>query len=181
MRVGHRAGEAVDRGLLAEERLEVGLRDLARFERAEPLLQPQRAEERLLDGDLLVEREADEQRERILREQPVGRLVLREPERVGHGAILRGGLQQSAAALDVRRRPLLLEVRERGVESRRVAALGREQRRPRLGEAGPDLAVDLGGARELAGGGRAPGLEPTVARAPSVSARYSSPRPSSTR
>ena len=55
----------MDGGLLAEERLEVGLRDGARLERAEPLLQPQRAEERLLDGDLLVEREADEQRERI--------------------------------------------------------------------------------------------------------------------
>ena len=37
----------------------------SRLERAEPLLQAQRAEERLLHGDLLVERESDEQRERI--------------------------------------------------------------------------------------------------------------------
>ena len=106
----------MDRRLRPEQRLEVGLRDLGRLERAEPLLQSQRAEERLLHGDLLVEREPDEQRERIVGEQSVGRLVLREVERLGHGLILRRGLQQSAAALDVRRRPLLLEVRERHVE-----------------------------------------------------------------
>ena len=90
---------------------------MRRLERAEPLFQPQRPEERLLHGDLLVEREPDEQRERIFREQLVGRFVHCEVERVGHGLILRRGLQQSAAALDVRRRPLLLEVGESGVES----------------------------------------------------------------
>ncbi len=99
----HRAGEAVDRGLLAEERLEVGLRDLLRIERPEPLLQPQRAEERLLHGDLLVEREADEERERIVREQPACLFVVGEPERRGHAAILRGGGHHGVAAGEERR------------------------------------------------------------------------------
>src|SRR5438445_9511432 len=74
-----------------------------------------------------------------------------------------GRLEQGAAALDVRRRPLLLEVRERDVEAGRVATLGGEQRRPGLGEAGTNAAVDLGGACELAGGGSPAGLEPQVA------------------
>ena len=63
----HRAGEAVDRRLLAEHLLElarIGLRDLLRVDRPQPLLQPQRALEGLLDGHLLVEREPDQERER---------------------------------------------------------------------------------------------------------------------
>ncbi len=142
----HRAGEAVDRGLLPEERLEVGLRDLLRIERPEPLLESQRAEERLLHRDLLVEREADEQRERIGREQPARLLVLGEPERLGHPRILRRGLHTSAAALDVRRCALLFEVGQRGLDARRVAALGGEQTGPRLGETGSDPPIQLGAA-----------------------------------
>ncbi len=58
----------MDRRLLAEERLEVGGGDLLRLERAEPLLQAERPLERLLHRHLLVEREADEQRERVGRD-----------------------------------------------------------------------------------------------------------------
>src|SRR5205085_6447199 len=76
----HVAGEAVDGRLLAEDRLEIGLRNGGGLERAEPLLQPERAEEGLLDGDLLVERESDEEREGIVREQAVCFVVLREPK-----------------------------------------------------------------------------------------------------
>src|SRR5204863_9441771 len=68
----HRAREAVQRRLAAEDLFQlVGRqrRDRARVERAESPLQLERARERLLDGDLLVEREADEQRQRLLREQ----------------------------------------------------------------------------------------------------------------
>ena len=54
----------------------------ARIERAEPLLQLQWACERRRDGHLLVEREADQQRHRLLREEPVGLLVPGEVEAI---------------------------------------------------------------------------------------------------
>ncbi len=54
-----------------------------RVERADALLDPERPEEGLLHRDLLVEREADEQGERIGRDQRVGLVVLREIEVVG--------------------------------------------------------------------------------------------------
>ena len=73
----------MDGRLLAEERLEVGIGHGAGLERAEPLLQPERAEERLLHCHLLVEREADEERERILGEQRVGFVVARVVQPVG--------------------------------------------------------------------------------------------------
>ena len=47
----------------------------------DPLLQLGRAAERLLDGDLLVEREPDEQGERFGDEEPVGIRVAGERER----------------------------------------------------------------------------------------------------
>ena len=59
----------MDRRLLPEERLElggVGRRDRLRVERAEAPLELERPCERSLHGDLLVEREADQERERIL-------------------------------------------------------------------------------------------------------------------
>ena len=62
--------------------------DLRRLERPEPLLQPQRPEERLLDRDLLVEREPDQQGKRVVREEPARLLVVGEPERLGHAPML---------------------------------------------------------------------------------------------
>ena len=70
--LGHRAGVAVDRGLLAEHRLELGGRQGVGVEFAEPLLQRQRAEEGMLHGDLLVEREAHQQRQRVGGDEGVG-------------------------------------------------------------------------------------------------------------
>ena len=55
----------------------------AGLERAEPLAQHERPRERLLHRHLLVEREADEQRERVLDEQHVGLVVVGEVEAVG--------------------------------------------------------------------------------------------------
>ena len=85
----------MDRGLLAEHRLEVGLGERPRVEGAEPPPELERARERLLHGDLLVEREPDEQRERIGPEQRARLGIVREPERRRHGAILQreGGRQ----------------------------------------------------------------------------------------
>ncbi len=82
----HRAGEPVDGGRLAEERLElarVGRGDRAGVERAESALELQRAGERRLHGYLLVEREPDQQRERILGDELVGLVVAREVQPIG--------------------------------------------------------------------------------------------------
>ena len=62
----------------------VGLRDPAGVERPDPLLQLQRPGERGRDGHLLVEREPDQERHRLLREQRVGLVVAGEVEPVGH-------------------------------------------------------------------------------------------------
>jgi hypothetical protein len=83
----HRPGEAVDRRLLAErplERLGIHRRDSSRVEGADPLLQLERACERGRNGHLLVEGEADEERERLAREQPVRLVRVGEVERLGH-------------------------------------------------------------------------------------------------
>ena len=45
----------MDRGFLAKDRLEIRRRKRACVERAEPLTQPQRPEERLLDRHLLIQ------------------------------------------------------------------------------------------------------------------------------
>ena len=87
----HVPGEAVDRRLLAKGRLErggVGLRDPAGVERPDPLLQLQRPGERGRHGHLLVEREADQERHRLLREERVGLVVAGEVQPVGHAPIL---------------------------------------------------------------------------------------------
>ena len=85
-RFGNRAGEAMDGGALAEDRLEVGLGQRRRFDRAEPLAQHERAHERLLHGHLLVEREADDQRHRVRRDERIGLVGVGEVEAIGHAA-----------------------------------------------------------------------------------------------
>ena len=110
-------------GLLAEDRrravrIEPG--DLGGVETAETLLQLERAGERGRDCHLLVEHEADEQRQRLLRDQAVGLVVPGEVEYVGHDSILvRRGIQ---AACRIRsRRPRSLQPRPSvaGVSARR--------------------------------------------------------------
>jgi hypothetical protein len=85
---GHRSREPVNRGLRAEHRLEVGGRERCDIERAEAFTQRQWAGECLLHGDLLVEREADQQRHRIGGDQRIGLVGLGEVEAVGHAAIV---------------------------------------------------------------------------------------------
>ena len=83
----HRAREAVDRGRPAERFLElrrIHCGDRPRVQRADPLLQLERSRERLLDGDLLVDREPDQKRERLGRDQSVGLVRIGEVERLGH-------------------------------------------------------------------------------------------------
>ena len=73
--------------LLAEGCLElagIGGGDLPRVECAQTLADLERPRERRLHRYLLVEREADEERERVGRDQPVGRVVAAEVEAVGH-------------------------------------------------------------------------------------------------
>ena len=60
---------------LSEDRLElvrVHVGDHPRIDRADPTLQLERAAESLLDGDLLIQAEADEEREGLADEQAYG-------------------------------------------------------------------------------------------------------------
>jgi hypothetical protein len=87
----HVARKSVNRGSLPEDRVEqcrVGRGDLARVERPEPLLQLERPRERRLYGHLLVEREADQEGERVLGEECVCRIVAREVERARYAWML---------------------------------------------------------------------------------------------
>jgi hypothetical protein len=81
---GHRAREAMDRGALAEQRLEVHAGQRGGVERARALLEHERSRERLLHGHLLVEREADQQRERLAHQQRVGLVGVGEVQAVDH-------------------------------------------------------------------------------------------------
>src|SRR6185369_17435309 len=94
--------EAVQRRPLAEDPIELGwirAGDPAGVEVAEPLAQVERPRERLLDGDLLVEREADEQGKRVGSDQRVGLVVAGERESRGHlGRHLRSGRESYRAA-----------------------------------------------------------------------------------
>ena len=77
----HRAREAVQGGPLTEGRVELARihrGDLRGIEVAEPAPELERAAERLLDGHLLIEREPDQQRERLVGEESVGFLVAGE-------------------------------------------------------------------------------------------------------
>jgi hypothetical protein len=83
---GHRAGEAVDGGRRPEDPVEVHgrhRRDLRGVEVAEPLTQDVGARESLLDGDLLVEGEADEEGEGLVDEVAIGGVVAGERQAVG--------------------------------------------------------------------------------------------------
>jgi hypothetical protein len=76
----------VDRRPLPEDRVKVTRiqrRDPGGIEVPEPTFDGERAAERLLDGHLLVQCEADEQGQRIVGEQAVGFIVAGEWERDG--------------------------------------------------------------------------------------------------
>ena len=82
----HRAGVPVDRRPLTKRRLELpGIHagDRRGVERARMALDLERPGERLLDGHLLVEDEADEQGKRVARQKGVRLVVVREVEPVG--------------------------------------------------------------------------------------------------
>ncbi len=86
--LGHRTGEPVQRGALAEhggELLGVARRDARAVEVPEAGAQLERPGERLLDGDLLIECEADEERERVGGDEPVGLVVAGEGQALGSG------------------------------------------------------------------------------------------------
>ena len=78
MRFAIDAGIAMQRGLVAEDRLELGSGSIAAIAvgvevlDAEPLLQQERRTERPLHRDLLVEQHAEQHRERLRGEQLVG-------------------------------------------------------------------------------------------------------------
>jgi hypothetical protein len=82
---GHVGRETVDGRPLAEHRLEplrVGVGDRPRLERPEPLFQLERAGEGGLHRHLLVERESDQQRERLARQERIRLGIAREVDRV---------------------------------------------------------------------------------------------------
>ena len=86
--LGHRTGEPVQRRALAEhlgELLGVARRDACAVEVPEARAQLERSREGLLDGDLLIEREADEERERVGGDQAVGLVVAGEGQALGSG------------------------------------------------------------------------------------------------
>ena len=74
------------------ERLRIHRGDSARIERPDALLQLERACERGLHRDLLVEREADEERERLTGDQLVRLVRVGEVERLGHDRMLEESL-----------------------------------------------------------------------------------------
>ena len=98
--------------------------DLRGVEPAEPLLQLERAGERGRNRHLLVEDEADQERERLGGEQLVRLGIAGEVERVGHDAILPSDTTKTASAAFDRPLPRALRVRERMVEGvERLVAL----------------------------------------------------------
>ena len=84
---GHRTREAMQGRALAEDgvqRCRIHRRDPGGVEMPKPALQVGRAAECLLDSHLLVEREADQQGQRLLDEQAVGGVIAGERERGRH-------------------------------------------------------------------------------------------------
>src|ERR1700677_2276354 len=86
----------MDRGLLAEDDVEVRGRERARIERADPLADHKRAAEGLLHSHLLIEHEADQQCHRVGSQQRVGVVRFGEEEAFGHAGRLSA---ESAACL----------------------------------------------------------------------------------
>jgi hypothetical protein len=82
----HRSREAMDRGLLAEGGVEVGVGERGGVDRADAFAHHERTRERLLHGHLLVEREADQERHRVGGDQLVRLVGVGEVEAVGHVA-----------------------------------------------------------------------------------------------
>ena len=81
----------MQRGLVPEHRLELGgvhRRDRAGIElvHPEPLLQQERRAERPLHRDLLVQQHPDQDRERLPREELIGRRAGGEVQRGGSGS-----------------------------------------------------------------------------------------------
>ena len=159
----HRAGEAVDRGLLAEHALElgrVGRRDPPRVERAEPPLQLERPRERLLHRDLLVEREADQQRDGVAGEQRVRLVVGREVEAVvGHARCYSEAYAKSVANAQLPgERPTRTARRRRRTRRRRArcrSARSRRSRRRRADRSRPASSRVARPRRRPAAGSRA--------------------------
>src|SRR5262249_34388182 len=115
----HVAGEAMDRRFLAEDLLEPGrihTCDLGSVEPAETLLELPRAEKRGLRAHLLVEDEADQQRERVVRDQLVRSLVVREVERIGHAFMHRREMRVAVLGAGVVGQTLAGKLRELGHE-----------------------------------------------------------------
>jgi len=79
----------VDGRLLSEQRCEVHRGELLRVERPGALAENVGAGEGLWHCHLLVDREANEQCERIFREQLAGGWIVGEVKCCGHAAILR--------------------------------------------------------------------------------------------
>jgi hypothetical protein len=101
--LGHRARETVDRRPLAEDRFEVHRGERGGLERADALADHERTHERLLHRDLLVEREADQQRERIANEELVRLVGIGEVQLVVHRTIVMGAATcREAAAAPIR-------------------------------------------------------------------------------
>jgi hypothetical protein len=88
----------VERRAFAKDRVE-GLRvhrgDARGVKMADPTAKLGGAAESLLDRDLLIEGEADQERERIAGEQPIGFIIAGEREAVGGGG--HAGMVRAAA------------------------------------------------------------------------------------
>ena len=94
----------MDSRTLPEEALELGrirCDDLRRVElAAEALLQLERPQERRRHRHLLVEREPDEERERILRDELVRLVRVGEVERLGHELIVTASAYVGASRME---------------------------------------------------------------------------------
>ena len=90
----------------------------AQVEGTEPLLQLQWAREGGGHGNLLVEDEPDQERERVDRDQPVGLVVAREVEGVRHGSILAGRGMRIEMADPIEKTEDLADEAERGQSER---------------------------------------------------------------
>ena len=171
----------MDRRALAEHGLEprgIGGGDRTGVECAQPVPELQRSEERRRDGHLLVEREADQERERIAAMQRVRLCVVREVQRLGHVCECRAhaspSAMRSATAAVVRlvfargivgmteasatTRPSTPSTRPCGVEDSadRAGAGGVEVVPDVASDVSLEVVLDRGGARSRAASRAAP-------------------------